>query len=336
MGSTGTAAHSGAPTLTVGVDIGGTKVAAGVVEPGGRVVELVRARTPSRSTRADVVEDIITGVVSELAARHAVEAVGIGAAGFVDAARSSILFSPHLSWRNEPLRDKLQRRLGLPVVVENDANAAAWGEYRFGSARGEDHVVVVNLGTGIGGAIVVDGVIQRGKHGVAGEFGHMQVVPQGRPCECGNRGCWEQYVSGNALVRAARARAETAPPVLFEAVNGDISVVTGPMLTQAALAGDAWTAELFVELGGWLGMGLANLAAALDPGLFVIGGGVSEAGELLLAPVRDAFRGHLTGRGFRPEARVVHAALGNEAGVIGAADLARAALKAPRAGLAGG
>jgi len=336
MGSTGTAAHSGAPTLTVGVDIGGTKVAAGVVEPGGRVVELVRARTPSRSTRADVVEDIITGVVSELAARHAVEAVGIGAAGFVDAARSSILFSPHLSWRNEPLRDKLQRRLGLPVVVENDANAAAWGEYRFGSARGEDHVVVVNLGTGIGGAIVVDGVIQRGKHGVAGEFGHMQVVPQGRPCECGNRGCWEQYVSGNALVRAARARAETAPPVLLEVVNGDISAVTGPMLTQAALAGDAWTAELFVELGGWLGMGLANLAAALDPGLFVIGGGVSEAGELLLAPVRDAFRGHLTGRGFRPEARVVHAALGNEAGVIGAADLARAALKAPRAGLAGG
>jgi len=336
MGSTGTAAHSGAPTLTVGVDIGGTKVAAGVVEPAGRVVELVRARTPSRSTTADVVEDAITGLVSDLAARHPVEAVGVGAAGFVDAARSSILFSPHLSWRNEPLRDKLQRRLGLPVVVENDANAAAWGEYRFGSARGEDHVVVVNLGTGIGGAIVVDGVIQRGKHGVAGEFGHMQVVPQGRPCECGNRGCWEQYVSGNALVRAARARAETAPPVLLEAVNGDISAVTGPMLTQAALAGDAWTAELFVELGGWLGMGLANLAAALDPGLFVIGGGVSEAGELLLAPVRDAFRGHLTGRGFRPEARVVHAALGNEAGVIGAADLARAALKAPRAGLAGG
>ena len=336
MGPTGTAAQPAAPTLTVGVDIGGTKVAAGVVEPGGRVVELVRARTPSRSTRADVVEDIITGVVSELAARHAVEAVGIGAAGFVDADRSSVLFSPHLSWRNEPLRDKLQRRLGLPVVVENDANAAAWGEYRFGSARGEDHVVVVNLGTGIGGAIVVDGVIQRGKHGVAGEFGHMQVVPQGRPCECGNRGCWEQYVSGNALVRAARARAETAPPVLLEVVNGDISAVTGPMLTQAALAGDAWTAELFVELGGWLGMGLANLAAALDPGLFVIGGGVSEAGELLLAPVRDAFRGHLTGRGFRPEARVVHAALGNEAGVIGAADLARAALKAPRAGLAGG
>jgi len=336
MGPTGTAAQPAAPTLTVGVDIGGTKVAAGVVEPGGRVVELVRARTPSRSTSADVVEDAITGLVSDLAARHPVEAVGVGAAGFVDSTQSSVLFSPHLSWRNEPLRDKLQRRLGLPVVVENDANAAAWGEYRFGSARGEDHVVVVNLGTGIGGAIVVDGVIQRGKHGVAGEFGHMQVVPQGRPCECGNRGCWEQYVSGNALVRAARARAETAPPVLLEAVNGDISAVTGPMLTQAALAGDAWTAELFVELGGWLGMGLANLAAALDPGLFVIGGGVSEAGELLLAPVRDAFRGHLTGRGFRPEARVVHAALGNEAGVIGAADLARAALKAPRAGLAGG
>jgi len=318
--------------LTVGVDIGGTKVAAGVVDPGGRVVELTHARTPSRSTSAAVVEQVVTALVLELAARHRVEAVGIGAAGFIDAARSSVLFAPHLSWRNEPLREKVQRRVGLPVVVENDANAAAWGEYLFGAARGEDHVVLVNLGTGIGGAIVVDGAIQRGKHGLAGEFGHMQVVPQGRPCECGNHGCWEQYVSGNALVRAALARAQQGSPVPPvpavppEAVGGDVSPVTGPLITRAALAGDAWTIELFVELGDWLGLGLANLAAALDPGLFVIGGGVSEAGELLLGPARDAFRRHLTGRGFRPEARVVHAALGNQAGVIGAAELARAAL----------
>lgn len=312
--------------LTIGVDIGGTKVAAGVVAEDGSVVEHLRLDTPHRSTSPDVVEDTIVGAVLHLAQRHEVGAVGIGAAGFIDAARSHVLFAPHLSWRNEPLRDAVERRLGMPVVVENDANAALWAEWRFGAGQGESHLLGVNLGTGIGGAILIDGAVQRGRFGVAGEFGHMQVVPQGRRCECGNRGCWEQYASGNALVREARELAAAGSPVahgLLERAGGDVAAITGPLVTEAARSGDAAASDLFREIGQWLGVGIASLVAAFDPGTVVVGGGVSQADELLLGPAREAFRATLTGRSYRPEARIVHASLGNLAGLVGAADLAR-------------
>ncbi|HEY6739721.1 MAG TPA: ROK family protein, partial [Actinopolymorphaceae bacterium] len=188
--------------LTIGVDIGGTKVLAGVVDPEGNILEKVRRETPSTSPRAT--EDTIADVVAELRENHEIIGVGIGAAGWIDVTGSSVLFSPHLAWRHEPLRDAVRRRVRLPVIVENDANAAAWAEWRFGAGQGENHLVCVTLGTGIGGAVIVDGVLMRGKYGVAGEFGHMTVVPGGHRCECGNRGCWEQYASGNSLVREAR------------------------------------------------------------------------------------------------------------------------------------
>jgi glucokinase len=236
------------------------------------------------------------------------------------------MFAPHLAWRNEPVQEGVTAAVGLPVTVENDANAAAWAEWRFGAGRGETHLVCVTLGTGIGGGIVTDGVVQRGKWGMAGEFGHMVVVPEGRRCECGNRGCLEQYASGNVLGREAQEMARAGSPVtveLVERVGGDLSLLQGPLITEAAREGDAAAVELFHEVGRWLGIGLANLAAALDPGLFVIGGGVSDAGELLLAPARESFRRTLTGRGFRPCPAIVKAALGPEAGLVGAADLAR-------------
>jgi glucokinase len=312
--------------LTVGVDIGGTKVAAGIVDRMGAVLAVVRRDTPHRSTTPDVVEDTIVDAVLDLTQRHDVHAVGIGAAGFIDATRSHVLFAPHLSWRDEPLREAISSRLRLPVVVENDANAALWGEWRFGAARGATHAVCVNLGTGIGGAILTNGTLQRGRFGVAGEFGHMQVVPQGRRCECGNRGCWEQYASGNVLVREARELAASGSPMahaLLERVDGDPTLLTGPLVTDVARAGDPAAIELFEEVGHWLGVGIANLAAALDPGTFVVGGGVSEAGDLLLGPARESFQRSLTGRRYRPEADIVQAALGNQAGLVGAADLAR-------------
>jgi glucokinase len=311
---------------TIGIDIGGTKVAAGVVDADGRILERARRETPHKSKSPSVVEDTIADVVAELSSRHDIAAVGIGAAGFVDASRSSVLFAPHLSWRHEPLRDAVHQRLRIPVVVENDANAALWAEWRFGGGQGEDDWVCVTLGTGIGGSIMIGGELQRGRFGVAGEFGHMQVVPGGHRCECGNRGCWEQYASGNALVREARELALADSPVaqgLLERVDHDPTKITGPIIADAAKDGDPAAIELFEEVGRWLGVGLANLAAALDPGGFIIGGGVSEAGDLLVGPARDAYRRQLTGRGFRPEARIVRAQLGNEAGLIGAADLAR-------------
>ncbi len=310
--------------LSIGIDIGGTKVAAGVVDQDGNIVDRIRRDTPDASPTE--VEDTIADVVRELTSRHAVVGVGIGAAGFVDITRSTVLFAPHLAWRHEPLRDAVQRRIGRAVVVENDANAAAWAEFRFGAAQREEDLVCITLGTGIGGAIMIGGHLYRGRHGMAGEFGHMQVVPDGHRCECGNRGCWEQYASGNALVREARQLAATRSPMaqpMMQLIGVEAAAITGPMVSQAARSGDPAAQELLAEVGDWLGVGMAGIAAALDTGLFVVGGGVSDAGELLLAPARDAFRRTLTGRGFRSEARIVRAHLGNEAGLVGAADLAR-------------
>jgi glucokinase len=316
--------------LAIGVDIGGTKVAGGLVDDQGVVRSRTRRDTPDRSTTPRVVENTIVEVVHELldvAGDAPVVGVGVGAAGFVATDRATVVFSPHLSWRDEPLRDALAARIPVPVTVENDANAAAWAEWRFGAGRGETHLMVITLGTGIGGGIVIDGQVQRGRYGMAGEYGHMQVVPNGVRCECGNRGCWEQYASGNALVREARALLLARSPMVAElrAYVADVDALTGPMITESASRGDATATELLAEIGTWLGLGMANLAAAFDPGTFVVGGGVSAAGEMLLAPAREAFRRQLTGRGYRPEARIVVAELGSEAGMVGAADLAREA-----------
>lgn len=309
--------------LAIGVDIGGTKVAAGVVDEEGAVQALVRRPTPGDVAGT---EDAIAGCVAELADRYDVMAVGIGAAGWIANDRATVLFSPHLAWRDEPLRESLIGRIGLPVTVENDANAAAWAEYRFGAARGERVVCCVTLGTGIGGGLVVSGTLYRGAFGVAGEWGHMTVVPEGRRCACGNRGCWEMYASGTALARDARELAEVSPVSahrLLQIAGGDPSRLTGTDVTAAAREGDPAAVEIFTAMGRWLGQGIASLAAVLDPSVVVIGGGVSEAGDLLLRPAQQAFAANLTGRGFRPAAPIRIAALGPDAGLVGAADLAR-------------
>jgi len=311
-------------TLTVGVDVGGTKVAAGVVDLQGRV--LARTSAPSPSGDAAAIEDAIAGCVARLRAQHPdVSAVGVGAAGYVDAARAVVLVAPNLAWRREPLRDEVAARVGLPVVVENDANAMAWGEYRFGAGRGTADLCAVTLGTGIGGGLVLGGRLHRGTFGIGAEFGHMRFVPGGRRCGCGNRGCWEQYASGRALAREAREILEADPARGGELAGapGSATAITGADVTAAARRGDPVALECLDVVGRRLGEGLADLAAALDPGLLVVGGGVAAAGELLLAPAREAFAAALTGRGYRPVARIVAAELGNEAGLVGAADLAR-------------
>jgi glucokinase len=270
--------------------------------------------------------DVIADAVRELSAGHHAVAVGLGAAGFVDAARSTVLFAPNLAWRDEPLRAAVERRVGLPAVVENDANAAAWAEARFGAGRGEDYVVVLTVGTGIGGGIVVDGKLLRGRFGVAAEIGHINIVPDGRRCGCGLQGCWEQYASGRALVQEAFEVANASPAQardLLTLAGGKPEAITGPMITEAAIAGDVAALGCFDELGRWLGRGMAQLAAILDPGVFVIGGGVSAAGDLLRERVLSSYRKHLTARGHRPIADIRIAELGPEAGIVGAADLAR-------------
>lgn len=315
---------------SIGVDIGGTKVAAGVVSEGGQLLHRVQRPTPSHSPEA--VEDAIVEVVAQLSGMSSVGAVGIGAAGWVDSEQALVRFSPHLAWRNEPLKARLSQRIPYPVIVDNDANAAAWAEYRYGAGQGSKVMVCLTLGTGIGGAIIINGRLFRGRYGMAGEFGHATIVPDGHWCPCGNRGCWEQYASGNALVRDAKALMREGSPRaagLLRVVDGDIDRLVGPDVTAAAVAGDGLAIDLIADVGTWLGRGLANVAAELDPDLFVIGGGVSAAGDLLLRPAQDAFARTLTGRGFRPPADIVLAAFRNDAGLIGAADLARHSIDEP-------
>ena len=311
-------------SLTIGVDVGGTKVAAGVVDEHGTVLRSVRRPTPSASPLH--VEETIAAAVADLRAEYDVEAVGIGAAGFIDEDRAVVLFAPNLVWRDEPLRDEVAKRVGLPVVVENDANCAAWAEYRFGAGVGESHLVVVTVGTGIGGGFVVNGELYRGRFGIGAEFGHMQVVKDGRRCGCGQKGCWEQYCSGRALLHEAREIADVQPQYgtrLLELGDGEPEGIEAPEVTQAAREGDPAALACFAEIGWWLGRGLADLSAMLDPGMFVIGGGVADAGDLLLDPARVAYAEQLTGSAARTHPQIRLAKLGNEAGLVGAADLAR-------------
>ena len=317
--------------LTVGIDIGGTKVLAAVVDVAGTVVEL--DRRPTLGHDVQLVENTIVDLVQGFARKYDVAAVGIGAAGFVDVTRTVVMFSPHLNWRREPLRARVAERVRLPVVVDNDANTMALAESRFGAGRGHRFVLCATLGTGIGGALVIDQRVYRGANGMAGEFGHMQVVENGHRCECGNRGCWEQYASGNALVRDARELIRSSSPMahhLSSLVDGDPDKLDGPQITQAARDGDPLSIELLADVGRWFGVGLAGMAAAFDPSCIIIGGGLSDAGDLLLAPARQSFSRALTGRGHREEPDIVQAQLGPNAGMIGAADMARSAARRSR------
>jgi glucokinase len=312
--------------VSIGVDIGGTKIAAGVVDADGRILRTARRPTPRNDATAVLSE--VASVVDELQSTvdGSIAGVGIGVAGGVDQSRSTVYFAPNLAWSQVPVRTVVEASTGLPVVVENDGAAAAWAETRFGAGRGRSHVVMVTVGTGIGGGIVVDGHVMRGAHGVAAEIGHLNAVPDGRPCGCGRNGCWEQYASGNALVREARALAAERRPeagTLLSLGDGTPEGVEGSHITRAAALGDPVAIAAFGIVGTWLGRGLADLTAIVDPDAFVIGGGVSEAGDLLLASAQRTLTEKVFGGSNRPLPELLIAQLGNDAGIVGAADLVR-------------
>jgi glucokinase len=314
-------------SLTVGVDVGGTKIAAGVVGDDGTLVASTRRDSPAQQPAA--IADGIADVVTELRGAHDVAAVGLAAAGYLDRAGTRIMFAPNLAWRDERLRDLVEDRVGLPTVLENDANCAAWAEHRFGAAQDARTLVMATIGTGIGGGMVHDGELFRGGFGVGAEFGHMRVVPDGRACACGLLGCWEAYGSGTALAARARELATQDPAsarVLLELAGDDLASIRGVLVSEAAGRGDPASLESFAELARWIGEGFASLAAVLDPDVIVVGGGVSESSQLDLDAIRAAFDSAETGFGHRPEPAIRRAQLGNRAGLIGAADLARARL----------
>ena len=311
----------------LGVDVGGTKIAGGVVAEDGTLIATSRRDSPARDPHA--IADTIADVVTELSAGRDVVALGLAPAGWINLERTEIMFAPNLAWRAEPLRDLVQARVAIPTFMENDASAAAWAEYRFGAGQGARVLLMATIGTGIGGGMVVDGAVFRGGFGVAVEPGHMRVVPNGRPCACGLLGCWEAYGSGTALTVRARELAIADPEsarVLLELAGGDPDAIRGPLVSEAAERGDPAARQSFAELARWIGEGFASLASVVDPDVIVIGGGVSESDDLDVDAVVAAFGPAESGWGHRPVPRIRKAVLGNNAGLMGAADLARAAL----------
>ncbi|RWZ61502.1 ROK family glucokinase [Labedella populi] len=307
--------------LAIGIDIGGTKIAGALVDEDGAI--LAETRVPSPASSATLIEDSVVAMVQQLAAGHEVAGVGVAAAGFIDAAQSTVYYAPNLSWRNEPFEAKLTARLGLPVVIENDANAAGWAEFRFGAGRLVSDMVVLTIGTGVGGAIVTGDALFRGGFGVGAEIGHMRVVPGGLPCGCGQRGCIEQYASGRALLRYANELADAGGIGQTLAERRAAAPLDGAVLSELIMAEDGGALAALRQLGGWIGQASASLGAILDPQIFVIGGGVAQSGELLLDPIRQAYIEHIPARGYHPVPEFTIAELVNDAGVVGAADLAR-------------
>jgi glucokinase len=303
----------------IGVDVGGTKIAAAVVSPEGEILREARYPTPSSPRR--LVENI-AGAVSEVKDGHEVDGACLAVAGLILAQENKVVYSPNLrAVEGIPLKDELEPRIGLPLTVENDANAAAWGEFRFGAGSDVDHLVFVTLGTGIGGGVISHGVLLRGAQGAGGELGHVTVHATGPRCACGNRGCLEALASGTAIGRRAREVASEKP----HSALGRIAVrrkILGEDVTELAREGDELALSVLAETGTWLGIGLAGFANIFNPEVVAVGGGVIEAGELILGDARRELRLRA-----RPPSRdlveVKIATLGPESGVLGAAALAR-------------
>ena len=306
----------------IGIDIGGTKIAGALVSELGEII--AEDRMPTPTTGSEKIVDAVVAMIEKLSAGQDVAAAGVAAPGFIDAAQSTVYYTPNISWRHEPLRQRLTDRLDLDITIDNDANAAGWAEFRFGSGRLYSDMTMLTIGTGVGGAIVTQDRLFRGGFGAGAELGHMRIVPDGLPCGCGARGCIEQYGSGRALLRMANAIADVGGIGLgLAAVREQRGTLAGSDVAELIVGGDPGALQALRELGTWLGQACASLSAVLDPQVFVFGGGVAVAGELLLDPIREAYLSHLPARGFHPEPAFVIAELVNDAGVVGAADLAR-------------
>jgi glucokinase len=271
------------------------------------------------SAVCNLIDEVITEVGE-------VTAIGVAAAGFMNLERTEVLYAPNLNWRNEPLRQRISDRIGRPVIIENDANAAGWAEFRFGAGKNFRSMTMLTLGTGVGGAVVENGVLLRGGFGIGAELGHITVLQNGLPCGCGRKGCIEQYASGTALLRSAVELAESDNPLgaRLKELKQQTGELTGQQAYQAVIEGDEGALVLVRNAADYLASAMASLVAVLDPEVFVIGGGLSELGEHLLTPLRAGLQRQLPAAGFRPEAQVLIAQFSNYAGVIGAAELARA------------
>lgn len=309
----------------IGIDIGGTKVLGGVVTGTGEILATARRDTPREGGRA--LTEAIANVATELIRQYPVDSIGVSAAGFISSDRQTMLATPNISnWNGVNLVTELTEILNKKIVLENDANAAAWGEFKFGAGRGRSDLMMLTLGTGVGGGLILGGSVFRGAFGIGAELGHIRIVPEGQLCGCGIRGCLEQYASGSALLRHAREAIDASPLLarnLLERGDGTIEGLRGNHITEAARDGDPVAIAAFNTMATYLGAGIASLCAVIDPSCVVLGGGVIDAGELFLGPTRDAALRLIPFSGKHPYPEIVAAVLGNHAGLVGVADLSR-------------
>jgi glucokinase len=313
--------------LYLGIDLGGTKIITAVVDGEGRIIARDYQETEAQGGPAAVVGQITeaaTNVIAESGVNSAgITGVGVAAPGPIDAESGVVTAPPNLpGWKDVPLKQLIQDQLGLPTALENDANAAALAEHRFGAGQGTKHMIYVTASTGIGGGFILDGELYAGATGAAGEIGHMTIIPHGPLCGCGNQGCLEALASGRAIAREARERVrQGAPGLIADLADGDLERISAKLVAEAADQGDTEAANILDEAMTYLGIGMANLVNLFNPELIVIGGGLTKMGERLFGPVRSI----IDQRAFPASAqavRVAPAELGDDAGVLGAAAVA--------------
>ena len=309
----------------IGIDVGGTKVLGGVVSQTGEILATARRDTPREGGKA--LTQTIADVANELSKEYPVESIGVSAAGFISSDRQTILATPNIAgWNGVNLVNELTQIIGNRIVLENDANSAAWGEFKFGAGRGRKDLMMLTLGTGVGGGLILDGSVFRGAFGIGAELGHIRVVPDGHLCGCGIRGCLEQYASGSALMRHAREAINASPDLarnLLARGDGTVEGLKGHHITEAARDEDPVALAAFNTMASYLGAGIASLCTVIDPSCIALGGGVIDAGEIFLAPTRKAALSLIPFSGKHPFPQIVAAELGNNAGLVGVADLSR-------------
>ena len=309
--------------LTIGIDIGGTKISAGVVDSSGNLIDSSRISTPTEGGKELILA--VVNLIKELKEKHEIKGIGISIAALISSDYGTIVGAPNIANLSKlNFANEIKEEFKLPIIIENDANAAMWAEFKFGSAKGLNPVMFLIIGTGVGGGLVIDGKLFKGANGIGAEFGHMCVVPNGLLCGCGAKGCIEQYASGGALIRYANEALLANPDKSEEVLSFGEGKLSGTALTKAAKAGNELALAAFSKQADWLGLACASYSLIIDPQAIIIGGGVVDAGELFLAPVRAAMRKYMPFAESHVPPKIIAAKFGNDAGLIGAADLVRA------------
>lgn len=309
--------------LTIGIDIGGTKISAGVVDSSGNLIDSSRCSTPLEGGK-ELISSVI-GLIKELNKKHEIKGIGVSIAALISSDYGTIVGAPNIANLSKlNFVNEIKEEFKLPIIIENDANAAMWAEFKFGNAKGLNPVMFFIIGTGVGGGLVIDGKLFKGANGIGAEFGHMCVVPDGLLCGCGSKGCIEQYASGGALIRYANEALLANPDKSEEVLSFGEGKLSGAALTKAAKAGNELALAAFIKQADWLGLACASYSLIIDPQAIIIGGGVVDAGELFLAPVRAAMRKYMPFAESHVPPKIIAAKFGNDAGLIGAAELVRA------------